>query len=888
MIPKELLVLHHTHVDIGYTHPQRVVWELHDRYLDEAIDLCERTADYPEGSRMKWTCEVTNVALHWMKSSSPAKLARLRRLVENGQFGFGAMLCHWTALHPEDLLRESLQPVKILRETLGAKIGIAMQTDVNGVAWSATDALLDAGIDRLMMSINIHMGGFPLSRPKVFRWQTPAGRETTVFSGEHYNAFTREAGLRHGMPAAAAPVEIALGMMETGLNRYFERLLKKGWQHDFAVLTATHPCMDDNGPPNPRLPELVRAWNASGRAPFIRIVSLEELFGKLATIERTELPVHDGDWTDYWTSGVGASALEVGMSRRAHGALWTARALATCLPTDQRREQLAAEAVECLHQANEHTWNVFASTGALGVGGSGRIEPVPEAEQRLSKSAQCAAALSLARMVRRDALDTLAANPAQALGQEGILVFNPSELPRRVCLRLPKDLLGGDYPIVAGTKHRFDVIEDVLAETGATTWVGPVEVPPLSFVTVPLADLTSTVPDVTAINGHSIASRFWQLEFDPETGVPASLVHLASGTECFDAASGFDLFGPVQETLATPSQLAEEMRDPRASMFSATERNFDEVVHEDGNGWETDWPAIHTRPVKVNRVRVRTNVEGTHLNRWVELPGVNGELRLTISLLAHEDRVRFTAYFNKADETGPESLYFSFPFRMPAAQAHFDTAGVAVAFDREQLPGASRGWVTAESFVAVEGRDGCLTLACPDAPLFQIGGFHYGRDLREANGLNHALLLAWPTNNYWNTNFRASQPGFVRFRYELAWDPAYDPARSVKFAAAVARPVVFHPAIELAKAPAARTLIDDLPADLTAVSLKASADGSVTMVLRNHSREPREITPAFPGRSIRTIELLDSLEQITGELPVGQALTVAPRAAIALRITFHA
>ena len=255
---KEILVLHHSHLDVGYTHSQPVIWEMQREYLDLALGLLEETADWPEHSRPKWTCEVTAPVLKWLESASPADLDRFRAFVGQGRLAIGAMRYNITPLNTAAQLRHQLAPVFELRKRLGAPITTALQHDINGVPWPLADLLLDHGVGLFIMAINRHLGNAVQPRPGIFRWQTPSGRELRVLNGNHYTMFDQ----------ILLTWERSLEAMERGFTEYLPHLEKIGYPHDFIYLTTTaSPQAWDNSPPNPAVCGWARRSPARTRCP---------------------------------------------------------------------------------------------------------------------------------------------------------------------------------------------------------------------------------------------------------------------------------------------------------------------------------------------------------------------------------------------------------------------------------------------------------------------------------------------------------------------------------------------------------------------------------------------------------------------------------------------
>ena len=109
---QKIHILHHSHYDIGYTHPQPILRHLTSRFIDDVIEICEKTADYPQEARAHWMCEVTMPVLEWLEQASSHSIGRFRKLVNENRISIGALNYHGNGTSSMNDLAEVLQPIK--------------------------------------------------------------------------------------------------------------------------------------------------------------------------------------------------------------------------------------------------------------------------------------------------------------------------------------------------------------------------------------------------------------------------------------------------------------------------------------------------------------------------------------------------------------------------------------------------------------------------------------------------------------------------------------------------------------------------------------------------------------------------------------------------------
>src|ERR1051325_9215943 len=174
-------IVHHTHLDVGYTALPAVVRDDQVRYIDAAIDCCHADPAFC------WTIETLVELDDWWHVASASRHTTLESLVRAGRIDVMALPFNQTAFLNAAQWRQMLPWIPAARWGALA-IRAAMQDDVNGFPRAGAMALLDQGIHHLLMGLNADSGGPPFRRPDAFWWKLPDGRRIFVWLGEHYGS----------------------------------------------------------------------------------------------------------------------------------------------------------------------------------------------------------------------------------------------------------------------------------------------------------------------------------------------------------------------------------------------------------------------------------------------------------------------------------------------------------------------------------------------------------------------------------------------------------------------------------------------------------------------------------------------------------------------------
>ena len=538
--------------------------------------------------------------------------------------------------------------------------------------------------------------------------------------------------------------------MHKGLAEHAAFLEKKGYNKDVMFLTATNPPLYDNNCPDAELSDLIMKYNEEQHEWKIRIITAQTLREKYRK-EMEQAPVHRGDWTDYWNFGCASTAKATRVSRRAKNTLHMSETLECFTEAGDAHYELVKK--ECFKNAmiyDEHTWGASQSIS----------EPdSPEVcSQLIHKEKTAYQAADLAGYLLGSQIEALCSNPYQSNEAEGIVLVNTSQDEQKAEAAYPVQYRKKERQLSAlRCKNYIPYLENREEMENGGIWT----IPPFTVRIIPFAQLDEKKKECEGLRdqfqreGNILSTPFYRIDLSEE-GRIIQLSERGNGKLLLDESRGWSLFEPVRETI-------DETTAPvvRSVLYgdNITDR------HTDVSQWNHDWKPAHCIQ-KVKNWEIREQDYSIAVITHGELPGLK-QITQTITFYAYSSYIHVETSFYKEPVVIPESLYFAVPLKMqPDWKCSYDTAGEVVELDAGQLGNVCRDYLTVDTGVGIYDEEHCLTLACPDAPMIQVGDFHFGKENRSIARTENPLLLAWPLNNYWSTNFLANQSGSMTFTYE--------------------------------------------------------------------------------------------------------------------------
>ncbi len=144
------------------------------------------------------------------------------------------------------------------------------------------------------------------------------------------------------------------------------------------------------------------------------------------------------------------------------------------------------------------------------------------------------------------------------------------------------------------------------------------------------------------------------------------------------------------------------------------------------------------------------------------------KITLRVRLYHGLKRLDLRCELDKEETTAKEGVYIAFPFA-----CEVERGGLWLEYPdaiteplKDQHSSACRDWYAVQRWLAASDGEATVVLSPLDSPLVTLGGPTASTWLRQLS-LKRAHVFAYVMNNYWYTNYKASQGGRQVFRFSL-------------------------------------------------------------------------------------------------------------------------
>ncbi len=707
--------------DVGYTDLQEKTLEIHRKNLDAALARLATNRDF------RFTAECALQVLSFLENRSTEAGDALLQAIRDGRLGWHVLFANMlTGLLDHETFARLVWPAGKLARERGLTFSTAQITDVPGQTWTLPMLLAASGVKYLASGANPQRavpllpppptgGADGTVYPQLYYWEAPDGSRVL-----HWRAYQSGDGARFGFDAG--PEVMAHRLSDWLLNQ--PALLAQNWPYDIALLYGA------DGQANAPMKEAMVAnlQEYGRRYLFPRIIAArgEDFFREIERRFGPRIPVRRGDTGIYWEDGAASTAAELAAFRAAQ---LQARAAEIVSLWDDRLEAADEDPAERaavwrdLLLFGEHTWGADVSVSN------------PSSRQTIAQWEYKRRFIDAGAAAARDQLTEglLQLGRATRAGR-GRLVFNAGAWERTDVVRVPAG---------AGKTLAFDGRElpSVDLDDGEALVLFR-DVPPLGYIAMTEADREPRPP---ASDGEALEASAggFTVRLDPATGAIRALA------------------GPDGKERVKPSewsglnQLVYVRGGERSALWTSSDR--DDLKNP---------PQLEIAQAKHLRTR-REKLPGIGV-RLVSERSLDGfpSIVSTVTLYDELPWVDIENRIVKTATLAKEALYVAFPFAFLKPTVEVEVPLGRMTVERDQQPGSCRDWYCHTHWVWLhEGSDGLLWSA-PDTPLLTLNDLFRGAWRRTI--APDGTLFAYAMNNYWHTNFAASQEGPATFRFRLS------------------------------------------------------------------------------------------------------------------------